>query len=77
MDEINQEILEESARLYAEIYFEDGELQELTDGAIADFQDELEWDMLFENAKAQHDKVTERSKDNIMAGKPEKGWDSF
>ena len=36
-EEIDDKELEESAKLYAEIYQEDRELQELTEAACADF----------------------------------------
>ena len=37
--ELEEEDLEESAKLYAEIYAEDTELQELTEAACADFME--------------------------------------
>lgn len=41
LDKLHQEVerqqLEQSAQLYAELYAEDEELQELTDGAIANW----------------------------------------
>lgn len=47
VDELDQKIIEESARLYAEILEGDEDLQELLMEAVADFQDELEWDVNF------------------------------
>lgn len=60
-DELDQKIIEESARLYAEILEEDEDLQELLMEAVADFQDELEWDTQFENTQDQLAKATERA----------------
>lgn len=71
VDKVDGQILEESARLYAEIYLEDADLQMLTEAAIADFQDELEWDALFENTQAQLATATQRAEEEIAAGKSE------
>ena len=70
-EEVDQKILEESARLYAEILEEDEDLQELLMEAVADFQDELEWDALFERTQTQLAKATERAEEDIAAGKSE------
>lgn len=68
-DELDQKIIEESARLYAEILEEDEDLQELLMEAVADFQDELEWDVLFERTQAQLAKAIQRAEEEIAAGK--------